>query len=665
VTVTAAAERYESMRRILADRWRDAGQRPGLVFTLVVFVVFLGIAVSVDFPRVALGFKGDEATYYSMTYSFVRDFDATFERHDLVRIWEEYPGPEGIFLKRGTDIDVRRMESFPFVSVVELDDPVPNRLYYGKSYIYPLFAAPFVGIFGTNGFLVFHALLLAMCAAAGYAVLAARGTSPWLAAAFAAAFLFATVVPVYFVWLTPELFNFATVFIGYFLWSYKLVLAERPDATVVTGRFGRFLRSGASDYLAAVLIGVATFSKPTHLILILPMLGWTLLQRRYRSFVALGVTFAVVVAGLFSVNAMITGQFNYQGGQRKSFYSSTGFPFANPRETFDARGVGTATDAVPSDILFHRDTLTVLLWNTWFFTVGRYSGLLPYLFPSIVALVLFFRRRADRRTWQWLIVGALLAGSVGLLFYVPYTYSGGGGPVGNRYFLSYYPLFLFLVPPLRGALPVIVSITIGALFTAKLVFNPFYSSFNPGEHAKAGPLRMLPIERTQLNDLPVAANPNRSRRPLGGTPPVTAYFVDDNAYPPEGDFFWVRGGSRADVLLRSPLAFRRDPAGDHYVSLRVRTFTIEITNGAEPNHVRVSMGWGGESFDMAPEEVRTIELRPGAGVPYKPLYTPASYVYSLSISTTTGFVPFLADPAQSDSRYLGARIRVMPVYYNP
>mgnify|MGYP006183987649 CR=1 FL=1 len=36
-------------------------------------------------------------------------------------------------------------------------DPDPERLYYGKGFVYPLFAAPFIWLFGTNGFLVLHA----------------------------------------------------------------------------------------------------------------------------------------------------------------------------------------------------------------------------------------------------------------------------------------------------------------------------------------------------------------------------------------------------------------------------------------------------------------------------------------------------------------------------
>ena len=60
------------------------------------------------------------------------------------------------------------------------------------------------------------------------------------------------------------------------------------------------------------------------------------------------------------------------------------------------------------------------------------------------------------------------------------------------------------------------------------------------------------MERTGLTDLPVSADATRARRSLGGNPAVQAYFMDDNAYPPEGDGFWVRGESRADLLLRAP-----------------------------------------------------------------------------------------------------------------
>src|SRR5262245_27346106 len=207
------------------DGSATAGRSIGMLATLLVGVALLGFALSVDFPRAAHGFKGDEATYYSLTYSLARDFDFSFTRTDLVRVWDEFPtGPEGIFLKRGRRVTLRRDGAFPWVRIGK--PYVVDRLFYGKSFIYPLAAAPFVRIFGTNGFLVFHALLLTACFGAGISWLRARGSPPPVAVAYAAAFLGVSIVPVYLVWLTPELFNFSLVFLAFFLWSYKENFSE-------------------------------------------------------------------------------------------------------------------------------------------------------------------------------------------------------------------------------------------------------------------------------------------------------------------------------------------------------------------------------------------------------------------------------------------------------
>ena len=641
--------------RIIAAA-RAGVRHPGVLVTTAVALVGLGFAASVDFPRTARGFKGDEATYYSLTYSIARDRDFTFQRQDLIRVWEEFPGPEGIFLKRGSLVDFRRSSSFPFFTVERTPDPARGRLFYGKSYIYPLFAAPFVWLFGTNGFLVFHALLLALNVGLAYRFLAARGSTPGLAAGFACVFLFASVTPVYFIWLAPELFNVTLVMTAFFLWSYKRIAPAADRDT----RLERFLRSPRSDYAALVLLGIATFSKPTHILLTLPIGATALFAREWRRLAMMVVCFSIVVAGLFALNAYATGEFNYQGGERKTFYGSTGFPFANTWETFDNRGVSVSTGAVPLDILFHRDTAPVLAWNVLFFSTGRYSGLLPYFFPGLVAVALFLARRSERRPWQVWVGAGLVLGAVALMAYMPYTYSGGGGPVGNRYFVSFYPLFLFLMPAVRSAWPAVVGLAVGALFIAKILLNPFYASFNPGQHAEAGPLRWLPIERTLLNDLPVSADPARSRRSLGGSPPVQAYFVDENAFPPEGDGFWVKGESRADVLLRAPVTGSEETA---QVPLRIRALRIEVTNGGVSNSVVVATSWDRAHLTLAPGEVRVVQLSAGAGVPYRPSRFPSNYIYSLSVSASAGFVPFLNDLTSSDSRYLGVLVRVVPIYY--
>ena len=65
------------------DGSATAGRSVGTLATLLLGVGLLGFALSVDFPRAAHGFKGDEATYYSLTYSLARDFDFSFTRADL------------------------------------------------------------------------------------------------------------------------------------------------------------------------------------------------------------------------------------------------------------------------------------------------------------------------------------------------------------------------------------------------------------------------------------------------------------------------------------------------------------------------------------------------------------------------------------------------------
>jgi hypothetical protein len=225
--------------------------------------------------------------------------------------------------------------------------------------------------------------------------------------------------------------------------------------------------------------------------------------------------------------------------------------------------------------------------------------------------------------------------------------------------LSFYPLFLFLTPIEPGLLGAGLALLGGGLFTAKILLNPFYSSFNPGEHPKSGPLRLLPVELTLLNDLPMAANPARSKRLLGGTPQVFAYFPDDNAFNLEGDSFWVKGKSRAEVILRAPVA---NAGGGLFVTKAISRLSIEIENGARPDRVTVSTSRESKTLTMQPGEKSRVSMAVEEGVPYRRDEQPTSYLYRVSITTTSGFVPFLEVAGSTDSRFLGARIRLVPDY---
>jgi hypothetical protein len=624
---------------------RSQTWRLGAASTAVIGVVLVAWSLSVDFAKASGGFAGDAATYYTLGHSLAHDLDFEYRRDDLARVWKEFPsGPEGIFLKRGSD----------------------GRIFYAKAYIYPLVAAPFIWLFGTNGFLVLHALLMTLCFACAFAFLAAR-SHPVAALIFAFAFLFVSVVPVYLVQLGPDFFIFAIVLIGYFFWCYKEVggpPANRPNALRTV-----WLLAPRSDTMAAILLGVATFAKPTNVGLIMPLLVSAALRKQWLRLGKIAVVFAGVVAALFALNIALTGDWNYQGGERKTFYGAGdgtfkgGFPYQNEASTFDSVGLGRVGGG-SFGVLFTRDALLeVFPHNAGYFLFGRHTGFAAYFLPGLMAVVLFLLATRDRAMWQWLTLAAGVITAVVLLIYMPFTWSGGGGPVGNRYFLGTYGVFLFLAPRMQTSLAGLVTSGLSALFVAPIISGPLYATRNPAEHAKTGLFTWLPTELTMVNDLPINVVPSRIRQPLGGTPPVLAYFIDDNVFNREGDAFWVKGESSADVLLRARIQPEADAAGVELSrSLRIEKLTVILETGPKPNRITISTGGDRRVIEMAPGSQQAIDLAMPRGMPYKydPRF-PTNYVYFVTISSATGFVPMFENGA-NDSRFLGVMVRLIPTY---
>ncbi len=642
----------------------DLARRLGRASTVTLGAVLLAWALTVDFPSVTGGFYGDGSTYYSLTYSLAKDFDFEYRHEDLVRVWHEFPsGPEGIFLKRGRDVQGLSLSGgVPFFQVDGPADWDTGRLYYAKSFIFPLFAAPFVWLFGTNGFLVFHALLMTLCYACAYTFLVAR-SHPIPAMLFAGVFLVASVVPVYMVWLTPDFFNLALVLFGYFFWAYKEVAVDSPTLSP-HGWTRAWLLGPRSDLVAAVLLGIATFSKPTHIFLIAPLLVLLVVRRQWIRLALAGGCFAAVVGGLFAWNVAITGDWNYQGGDRKTFYGIYGgFPFQNDRATFDSVGEERATDRVPLEVLTSRDAFVhVLRNNLVYFFFGRHHGFVPYFFPGFVAMVLFALAKGQRRLWQWLTLAAGLGSALFLILYMPFTYSGGGGPIGNRYYLAVYPVFLFLTPPLASATAAVIAAGVGALFTANLTFNPFYVSVHPAEHPKEVPYRWLPAEMTLVNDLPVNFTPSKSRQPLGGEPPIMAYFLDDNAYPREKDAFWVRGESRAELMLRAPIVMEQRDGQEVARPLLVPRMEVQLETGPVPTRATIRTGAETQVVDVPANDRRSVVVQMPDGVPYRrDPWVPTNYVYMISIESESGFIPMFQGGGR-DARFLGVFVRLIPQY---
>jgi hypothetical protein len=270
--------------------------------------------------------------------------------------------------------------------------------------------------------------------------------------------------------------------------------------------------------------------------------------------ITIGALFGLVVGGFFLLNLLITGDWNFQGGERNTFYGA--FPFLTgvgglrrrPRSRDERSADG---HRVRSAVFWSR-----LAWNLVYFVAGPALGPAAVFLPGLFAAVAFLWPRAVRERWQWLVAGAIAAEILLVIVWIPYNYFGGGGVLGNRYFMSTYGLLLFLLPPIESIGAALVPWFVGALFTAQIVLNAFSASFNPAEHAKSGPLRWLPVEMTLLNTLPITTRQDRVRVLFGTSPRFQIYFLDDNAFPREGDGFWLRGDSRADLIVKTVDAAR-------------------------------------------------------------------------------------------------------------
>jgi hypothetical protein len=601
--------------------------RGAACLAIVLFVVCGSIARSVDVARAGYGVKQDEATYVSMALSLAFDRDLTYERRDLERFEGLYhSGPEGIFLKRGRVLSIHGRRAFPFVEITSQPDPRTDRLYFSKALVYPLVGAPFVKFFGLNGLLLLHVLLLTGVGICGYVFLAARSSSS-AAATFTTAFLGASVLPVYSVMLLPEIFTFSLVFFALFLWLYKEVA---PSARF-SGRW--------TDIASAVLLGIVTYSKPPYGLLVTPLVVLFWWRRQWNRGFAAGACAVTTAAALFVLNAAVTGDFNYQGGDRKTFYSS--FPFESAEATFQTRGGSVSTDGgAAQEVLRSSELPARFAHNAEYFLIGRYFGLMPYFFPGVVAILAWLFSPARRDVWRGLLFATCVTSAVVMLLILPYTWSGGGGPPGNRYFIGIYPTLFFLVPPLPLAWPAVVAWSGGALFTAKMLMSPFIAAKYPYLAPEQGLLRRLPVELTMANDLPVMLEGSRSHIPYRNDPLMLLYFLDQNAFAPEPPGMWVSGGGRAEILVRT-----LDPFDHLSVSAESPIRTV----------LTVSLGGPVVRVPLTPGTVATFD------VPARGVRGLRSYSYLMSAQSSEGFVPHLQNPQSPDLRNLGALMRFRAV----
>jgi hypothetical protein len=579
---------------------------------LVVFLLSLGSSLFINLPVIHQHFLfADQAVYYAMTQSIAHDGDLEYTKKDLIRYYEDFmAGPQGIFLKKASN----------------------GKLFYAKSWAYSLFAAPFVRAFGSNGFLVFHSFLLLLILLMGRAYLS-LDNPPVTSIVYLLSFLFASVAGVYFLWISPDFFNLGLVFAVIFLWLYKIKHREKPPEQRNPGFSRNFLLSSWTDYAAAVLVGIATFSKPPNIILMAPLVVFALARKKFVKALVLGFVFILTLSLFFGMNYLLTSEWNYQGGERKTFFYT--FPLEKDQLTFDNLGHTMTSEGYFQEFLLPPQ---FIFFNIFYYFFGRYTGLTWYFFPAFLALVLFFSSR--RRLSDWLVLAAAAGGILIYIILMPDNYSGGGGSLANRYFLNIYPLFLFFPPGAKKRHDILLIWVMAAVFISPILVSPFRSSAQPATHAKRFPFKALPVEMTMVNNLPTNTNPDAFRVHIWPDKPQPAreflHFLDDNFYPrlePTG--IWTRGSKTCELILKT------------YYPLR--EIAVRLLNNPRANN-EITVKVEGQTKKVVLQSMQWATLRFAVGNGFK---VEDRYHYRMKIRPAKGSIPYYEDRASLERRYLG------------
>ncbi|MEW6456137.1 MAG: hypothetical protein AB1410_05410 [Acidobacteriota bacterium] len=581
-----------------------------LLIFFIILIFFLSFSLFTDIPRIQRGgFFDDESIYYSMALSIAEDYDLKYTRADLARIYERFmTGPQGFFLKRGRNGDI----------------------FYAKSFAYPLFVAPFVKLFKFHGFFVFHSILIFLILLAGYHFFK---YSSKLNIFIPVTFLFASITWIFFFWITPEFFNFAIVFFAVFFWLYKIKKKEEEGFSEKNLNFFQNLTYGKySDLISAILIGVATFSKLPNAIILLPIGLYYLFNKKFLKILLIGVFFLITIGIFFGTNFILTGDPNYMGGERKTFYFR--FPFEDPETTFDNIGIlHTSEDYWQR---FHISPKTVI-WNFFYFFFGRFSGIALYYFPAFLSLILFITHK--KRIWETCLVITIFVEIFLYIVLIPDNYYGGGGTLGNRYFMNLYPLFFFLSET-KKIKSIASEWLISLFFLGQIFLNPIFSSSYPGTHAKNYPFKLFPPEKTLVENFSTNTNPRAFRVPFGDPIQYWLYYLDDNFHAKEGMSFWTVGSSELEMILESPK--------------KLKGIKIYLTNNrVNNNRVKIKVDGISKKYILRSSQVIEEHFPAIDGFPFK-----KHFLYHIKIYSQKGEIPYFIDHRNVDKRFMGVYVRI-------
>ncbi|HYX24140.1 MAG TPA: hypothetical protein VFC23_08315, partial [Thermoanaerobaculia bacterium] len=580
---------------------------------------FLLFPLTLGKPGLPTHLKADEAGYYLASLSLAHDRDLRVEPRDVDRAFQEF-------------------HYGPVNNLIVMTDDGWRTVYFAKPYLYSLFGAPFAWQLGANGLVFFNMLLTMAMTWMGYFYLR-RYNPPGVAALFSSSFFLLSVGFSYVFWLQPEVFNMFSVAACLFFGLPRTDESGLPDRR----------REVLFAALSGAALVLAVYNKPMFAAVGLVPLWAYARDRRWRTAAVwlLGAVLGMAAAAGLAVG--LTGHPSaYLGVQRQGItlcepgkvpiapakpvapaVAPTPRPAATPA-AFKAQAPAkpqVSEDGVTSsatgnswtwllrapDITFYE-----LVENVVYFLVGRHTGFLVYTpFAALAVLFFLLSGRGRRTSERWLLLGVLAAVALYFLVFIAWNWQGGGGFVGNRYFITAIPAFLFLVTEIRPPWLIPLGHGIAGLFLGPLLFTPFGAGVPEPTlqaHVRGLPFRFLPLELSLRNV------PGYERVQLGD---VRIQGRKD-VFVPQGEQMWVGGATPVELYLIG--------------SRPIRRAVFQVTNFAPGNHVEIRMGKAREAMDFGGEETRRVRLEPGRPFRVRRQKWATFYVYRMVVTSRSGSI---------------------------
>ncbi|MFN7941645.1 MAG: hypothetical protein U0X73_08585 [Thermoanaerobaculia bacterium] len=613
-----------------------------LVFLcLALFLILWPLAVHK--PGLPQNLKSDEAAYYLMALSLVHDRDLKCGLEDIHRLTYEFP--------------YQAVENL----ILETDDGWKSA-FFGKPYLYSALGAPWVAMFGADGLVAFNMALLVGAIGLG-ALYLRQYNSDSLALLYSAGFHLLSNGFAYVFWMHTEVLNMASVAACLFL---AFTEPPRREAPGVAGRFvARFWNESTRPWFSGAALAVGTYNKPVLALLGLAPLWKFARGRGWRAGAAWVGGAVLAMAAICGVSVALTGHPTAYLGVARGGFKIEDFdrlPFTSSEVSAAASAAAGADDAAPPNAAA-REEKVVGAQNDWgwifklpeidrrtprnlaYFLWGRHTGLVLYMPFAVLstALFLFHARRSKER---WALLGGLAAIAFFFLWFIPFNWHGGGGFIGNRYYVTAYPAFLYLATRIAPAWLPALGYAWGGLYLGQIFFTPFGAPVPQPtlqSHVRNAPFRLFPYEIDLGRQIPGYR---------GGAANDVWFTGRRDVFLPRRDEMWVEGGSPVEIWARSDRPIERP------------VFLVE--SEAPTNRVTIEIGGDRKVVTLDPDHrVSRVTMAPRAPSPatdwdgerFSHVYT-----YRMLVTATEKQVKSYRQAAQPESEESGFFVGVILTY---